>query len=274
MMSKKIWHMISFYTVATSVAVVMLFPFFWMISTSLKNKGALIAFPIQWIPDVISFEGYIKVFTVFPFSQAIVNSILVASITTLVRLLSAAMAAYVFAKIEFKGREILFVFFLISMMIPQQVTFIPLFLVLIRIDLINTFTGLIAPSIFNAFAIFILRQHMKTINNAFIDAAIIDGASQLKIFVHIILPLSKPILATVGVIAFMESWNDYLWPLIVLTDVEKMTLPLALSKLSGQYSTDYHTLMAGSLISLIPILIIYTFGQKYFQSGLQLGGVK
>jgi multiple sugar transport system permease protein len=273
-MRKPMRNRVLFYILATSIALFVTIPFLWMISTSLKGDGALTVVPIQWIPEEISFQGYSKIFTVFPFEKAIMNSALVSVITTMVRILSASMAAYIFAKVEFKGREVLFAVFLATMMIPQQVTFIPLFLVLKQFALINTFTGLIMPSIFNAFAIFMLRQHMRTINNAFIDAAVIDGASHLKIFKNVMLPLSVPILATLGVITFMEAWNDYLWPLVILTNPEKMTLPLALSKLNGQYATEYNTLMAGSLISIIPILIVFILAQKYFKSGLQLGGVK
>jgi len=263
-----------FYVVTTAIAVIVLIPFFWMISTSLKSKGALTAVPIEWIPEEISFEGYRKVFDVFPFARTILNSAFVSVMTTVVRLGAAAMAAYAFAKMRFKGRDILFAAVLATMMIPQQVTFIPLFLVMKELQLVNTFTGLIAPSIFNAFAIFMMRQHMRTVNDAYLDAAVMDGATHRTIFVRLMLPLSAPILATLAVIAFMDAWNDYLWPLVMLTDPNKMTLPLALSKLSGQYATDYNTLMAGSLISIVPIVAVFLAAQKHFKAGLQVGGVK
>jgi multiple sugar transport system permease protein len=140
--------------------------------------------------------------------------------------------------------------------------------------LLNTYTGLILPSIFNAFGIFMLRQYMNSISNEFIEAAILDGANYYTIFYQIMIPLCMPVIATLGVITFMGAWNDYFWPLIVLSDINKMTLPVALSQLNGQYSTEYNTLMAGSLISMAPILIVYAFAQKYFEAGLQLGGVK
>lgn len=273
-MLKRIYQPALFYLAATAIALFVLIPFFWMISTSLKSKGALTAVPIQWIPEEISFEGYRKVFEVFPFGLTILNSAFVSIMTTLVRLMSSAMAAYVFAKMHFKGRDAWFALILATMMIPQQVTFIPLFLVMKQLHLINTFTGLIMPSIFNAFAIFMLVQHMRTVNDAYIDAAAIDGASHATIFFRIMIPLSAPILATLAVITFMEAWNDYLWPLVMLSDQNKMTLPLALSKLSGQYSTDYNTLMAGSLISIVPIVIVFLAAQRHFKVGIQVGGVK
>ncbi|MEW5816342.1 MAG: carbohydrate ABC transporter permease, partial [Spirochaetota bacterium] len=150
----------------------------------------------------------------------------------------------------------------------------PIFLVLKNLKLVNTFAGLIAPTIFNAFAIFMLRQQMKTISDDFIAAAVIDGASYFRIFLSVVLPLSVPIIATLGVINFMNVWNDYYWPLIILYDKAKMTLTLALSQLNGQYESKYHILMAGSLLSMVPIIMIYIFAQKYFTTGLQLGGIK
>lgn len=230
--------------------------------------------PIQWIPDPISFDAYTKLFELFPFGRALMNSTLITFGTTTVRLLSALMAAYIFAKVEFKGREVLFAFYLATMMVPAQVTTIPMFLVLKELQLINTYSGLIFPSLFNAFAIFMLRQHIKTIHDDFLDAAYMDGANHFQVFRKIIIPLSAPIIVTLGVLVVMEAWGDYFWPLIVLTEKEKMTLTLALAQLNGQFSSKYNILMAGSLISMIPILIVYLFAQKYFKEGLQLGGIK
>ncbi len=274
MMLKRLYKPISFYIFATLLGLFSIVPFLWMISTSLKEKGALLIIPIQWIPEKISFEGYIKVFTLFPFGRAIFNSSLVSVMTTSITLLSALMAAYVFAKIDFKGRDAIFVVFLTTMMVPGQVTIIPVFLVLKELHLLNTFTGLLLPAIFNPFAIFMLRQFIKTIHNDFLDAAFMDGASHLDVFRSIIVPLSMPIIATLGIITFMGAWNDYFWPLVILSDKMKMTLPLALSSLNGQYSSEYNTLMAGSLISMSPIIILYLFAQRFFKSGLQLGGIK
>lgn len=264
-----------FYVTATAVAFFILLPFFWMVSTSLKQKGALMAIPIQWIPSEISFEGYKKLFSVIPFGRAAVNSILVSSTATLVTVASATLAAYAFSKLEFRGRDRLFYAYLATMMVPGQVTTIPVFVVLRYLGLLDTYAGVVIPtSLFNAFGIFMLRQYMSTIPNDFTEAAVIDGASHFTVFTRIVLPLSKPILATYGVITFMGAWNDYFWPLVVISDRNKMTLPVALSHLSGQYSTDYNTLMAGSLISILPIILVYLFAQKYFEAGLQVGGLK
>lgn len=270
----RIVHSATFYIFATLLSLFSLLPFLWMLSTSLKDKGALLVLPIQWIPERISFEGFEKIFSLFPFGQAILNSTFVTVGTTVITLTASLMAAYVFAKIEFKGREVIFAVFLATMMIPGQVTTIPMFLILKELGLLNSFTGLLLPSVFNPFAVFMLRQHIKTIHNDFLDAAFMDGASQLSVFRRIVIPLSMPVIVTLAVLTIMGTWGDYFWPLIVLSDKEKMTLPIALSQLSGQYGTDYNMLMAGSLISIAPIVVLYMFAQRFFKTGLQLGGIK
>ncbi|RCW60373.1 MULTISPECIES: carbohydrate ABC transporter permease [Halanaerobium] len=274
MSHNKLKGSIFFYFSATLIAIFMLLPFFWMISTSLKSSGSVMTIPIQWIPENPGFNSYRKVFEIFPFARSIFNSVFVAVATTLITVLSSAMAAYVFAKFEFKGREILFSLYLATLMIPKQVTMIPNFLIIREIGLLNTFTGLMLPSLFNAFATFMLRQNIKTVPDSYIEAAVMEGSSQFRIFKDIILPLVKPTLATLTVITFMEAWNRYLWPLIVLTDRSKMTLPVGLSLLNGQYGEQYNLLMAGSLISIIPMLLVYIFAQKYFEKGLSVGGIK
>ncbi len=254
--------------------LVSLVPFFWMLSTSLKNSGALMSIPIEWIPKEVSFDAYIKIFTKLPFIRSLSNSVFISVLSTLLTLLSASMAGFIFAKFEFKFKKVLFTLFLASMMIPIQVTGIPIFIILTKLQLTNSYIGVIAPSVFNVFAIFLLRQHMKNIPNAYIEAAVLDGAGFLKVFFKIIIPMSSIQLTTLFVINFMNYWNDYFWPLIILTDPNKMTLPVILSKMNSQYATEYNTLMAGAVISLIPILLVYIFAQKYFIRGIQEGGIK
>lgn len=263
-----------YYVVMIALSFFMVLPLFWMITTSLKDTGALTAIPIEWIPKKVTLDSFRKLFEIFPFGKAFLNSVIVSVSITIVNVFSACMAAYVFAKIPFKGRELLFGIFLITMMIPGSVTLIPNYLILRSFHLLNSYLGLVLPSFFNIFGIFMLRQSMRQIPDDFIDAAVIDGASQWKIFFNVIIPLSRPMIATLFVITFMGAWNDYLWPLIVLTDKNKMTLPVALSMLNGQYSTEYNLLMAGALISIIPIIIVYAFAQRYFEEGLTAGGLK
>jgi multiple sugar transport system permease protein len=263
-----------FYLVATAVAAFVLMPFLWMLSTSFKEGGALLALPIRWIPEEPTVEAYREIFSLFPFARAIWNSVFVAASTVFLTVGSASLAAYVFAKMRFPGREVLFIIILATLMIPRQVTIIPLFIVLKQIGLINTFTGLLAPTIFHAFGIFMLRQHMLTIPDDYLDAAAMDGASQARVYAQVIVPLAAPAMATLSVLVFMEAWNDYFWPLVVLSEETKMTLNVALSKLNGQYQTRYNLLMAGSLLSMLPMILVYLGAQKYFRRGLQVGGLK
>jgi multiple sugar transport system permease protein len=273
-MRNRVMKAAAFYFFASVIALLISVPFFWMVITSLKEKGALLAVPVQWLPEKVSFGAYSKLFTLFPFGRALFNSAFLSVSITVITLLSAAMAAFAFSKVRFRGREGLFRAYLLTMMIPGQVTLIPMFIVMNRLDLVNTYQGLIIPCIFNSFAIFMLRQQMLTIPDDYLDAAVMDGASNWFIFLRVVVPLSSSILATLGVLTFMGTWNDYFWPLIMISDKNKMTLPLALSQLNGQYSSEYNVLMAGALISMLPIIALYMGAQKYFKTGLQLGGLK
>lgn len=263
-----------YYVVSIVLAVIALIPFLWMISTSLKSRGALMSIPIEWILAEPTLDGYAKVFSRFPFLRTIGNSLLISVAYTLITLISASMAAFAFAKLRFRGSGAILSVYIATMMIPTQVTMIPLFVVMNRLGLIDSYASIILPSMFKPFAVFLLVQQMKTIPNDYIDAARIDGAGLFQTYRKVALPLCIPTLATLAVTTFMESWNDYLWPLLMLTDRNKMTLPIALSTLNGQYSTEYNVLMAGSLISMIPIIIIYIAAQKQFKSGLMAGGIK
>ena len=263
-----------FYIVACLIAVIVLIPFLWMLSTSLKNKGALMQLPVEWIPKNPTLDSYVKVFSRFPFLRAIFNSLFITVSYTVITILSSSMAAFAFTKIKFPYADAVFKLYLASMMIPTQVTMIPLFVVMNRLGLINTYPSVILPSLFRAFAVFMLVQQMRGIPDDYMEAAELDGASLFRIYRTVILPLSKSSIATLTVTTFMESWNDYLWPLLMLNDKNKMTLTLALNSLNGQYGTEYNLLMAGSLISMIPIIIVYICAQKYFKEGLMAGGVK
>lgn len=263
-----------YYIISILLAVLALIPFLWMISTSLKSRGALMSIPIEWIPAEPTLDAYTEVFSRFPFLRTIGNSLFISVAFTLITLVSASMAAFAFAKLRFRGSGVILSIYIATMMIPTQVTMIPLFVVMNRLGLIDSYASVILPSMFKPFAVFLLVQQMKTIPNDYLDAARIDGAGLFHIYFRVALPLCIPTLATLAVTTFMESWNDYLWPLLMLTDRNKMTLPIALSTLNGQYSTEYNVLMAGSLISMIPIIIIYIAAQKQFKSGLMAGGIK
>ncbi len=273
-MTKQRLSKIAIHICALLVGILIAVPFFWMISTSFKSKGSLINIPIEWVPKKPTIEAYLQIFSIENFTSSILNSLYLAVVTTAVQLLSAAMAAYAFAKISFRGREKLFRVYLASMMIPFQVIFIPLFILMSGLKLTNSLNAFLLLQLFNAFAIFMLRQKMMSISDSFIDAAVIDGASEFTIFFRIIIPLSSGVIATLAIMTFMGSWNDYLFPLVMLSDRSKFTLPLILSSLNGQYGTRYNLLMAGALISILPILVLYMFTQRFFKSGLQVGGIK
>ena len=274
MTHKKKIGTVAYYVVGILVAILAIIPFLWMVSTSLKARGALMSIPIEWIPKEPTIVSYVKVFSKFPFFSTIGNSLFISVTYTIITLISASMAAFAFAKLKFSKADLLLKVFLATMMIPTQVTIIPLFVVMNKMSLINSYASVILPSIFRPFAVFLLVQQMRTIPNDYLDAASIDGASTFTVYFKVALPLCAPTLATLSITTFMESWNDYLWPLLMLTDKTKMTLPIALSTLNGQFATEYNVLMAGSLISMIPIILIYCFAQKYFQNGMMAGGIK
>ena len=274
MILKKRLSTTGYYVVSAAIAVVSMIPFLWMISTSLKTQGAVMTVPIQWIPEEPTLQAYVDVFTTFSFARTVANSLFLAVTYTGVTLLSSSMAAFAFTKIHFRGSDLLLKLYLATMMIPTQVTMIPLFVVMNRLGLINSYSSVIMPSLFRPFAVFMLVQQMRTIPQDFLDAARIDGANTFQVFRKVALPMCKPTLATLMVTTFMESWNDYLWPLLMLTDRSKMTLPIALATLTGQYNPQYALLMAGSLISMIPIIIIYIMAQRSFQYGMMAGGIK
>ena len=265
---------IIFYVISVALAVMVVIPFYWMIITSLKSKGALMALPIQWIPRHPTLQSYRKVFSLFPFGKALLNSLFVSITFTVITVLSSSMAAFAIAKIRFKGAGVFFRMYLMSMMIPTQITLIPLFIIMSRLNLTNTYTSVISPSIFSAFSIFLLVQNLRSLPDDFMEAARIDGASLWTTFFRVIMPMEKPVLATLVITTFMGAWNDYLWPLVMLSDKNKMTLTLALNTLNGQYGTEYNVLMAGCLISMIPIIVVYIIAQTQMKQGITAGGVK
>ena len=232
------------------------------------------ALPVQWIPEEPTLDAYAQVFKRFPFLRAVGNSIFITVSYVLITILSSSMAAFAFTKIRFPFADGIFKLYLASMMIPTQVTLIPLFIIMNGMSLTDTYASVICPSLFKAFGIFLLVQNMRSVPNDFIEAAQIDGAGMWYIYRKIMLPLSAPAIATLGITTFMDSWNDYLWPLVMLSDKNKMTITLALNSLNGQYATEYNVLMAGSLISMMPIIIVYIGANSRMKSGIMVGGVK
>lgn len=264
----------AYYIIAVLLAAIALVPFFWMLATSFKSRGALMSIPIEWIPKEPTLAAYVKVFSKFPFAKTIANSLFIAVSFTVLTLVSGSMAAFAFAKLRFRGSKALLSLYLSAMMIPTQVTMIPLFVIMNKMGLIDSYLSVIAPSVFKPFAVFLMVQQMRSIPNDFMDAAKIDGANLFHAYRHVALPLCSPVLATLSITTFMESWNDYLWPLLMLTDKNKMTLPIALSTITGLYNWEYNVQMAGSLISMAPIIIIFIFAQRRFKEGMLAGALK
>ncbi len=263
-----------FYALLLAAALMMLIPFMWMISTSLKTDEYVLSIPLQFIPRPLTFGSYTRLAEIFPMPRMFWNSLVVAVVTTVGQLIVSAMAAYAFARIEFRGRNLLFSLYLATLMIPSQVTIIPLFILMRYLGWINSYPGLIAPGIFSAFGTFLLRQFFLTLPKELEEAAFIDGASRWTIFWRIIMPLSRPALATLGVFAFMGSWNAFLWPLFIVRNEQLMTLPVGLATLHGRWLTQWNLVMAGAVITIIPMLIVYLFAQRYFVQGVVTTGLK
>ena len=254
-------------------SVVMLVPFAWMLSTSLKAPGDVFTYPPQWIPQPARWENYRETVTVMPFGRYYLNSTIQAVAVTVLQLLTASLAAFAFARLRFRGRDALFMLYLATMMIPFPVTLIPNFIIMRYLHWIDTFRALILPPAFSAFSTFLLRQYFLSIPVEMDDAARVDGASSFRIWWQIILPLSGPALATLAIFTFLGQWNSFLWPLVVTNSDKMRTLPVGLAAFQGQYSVQWNLLMAGSVIAVVPILVIYIVGQKWFVRGITLTGM-
>ncbi|MDN5346051.1 sugar ABC transporter permease [Petrotoga sp. 9T1HF07.CasAA.8.2] len=249
-------------------------PFVWMVSTSFKGPGEIFIFPPRWIPRNPTFNNYIDLFQEMNFGRPFLNSVLVSLSTTFLSVLIATMAGYGFAKFHFKNKNLLFLFILGTIMVPGQITMIPVFLLLSRMNLLNTYWGLILPAIANAFNIFFMRQYIMGVPDELIEAAKIDGAHEGWIFFRIILPLARPAMAAITIFTFTGSWNNFLWPLIIATDESMYTLPVAVSVLGGQYTENIAMQMAGSVIVILPLIIVFLFTQRYFIKGITFTGMK
>ena len=274
--ARKTLRIALFYLMLLVIVLFTVLPFLWMLSSSFKGSEAIRTIPIRWIPEHPTLEGYQRVFNMqgFSFARSSLNSLLLAIACTIVAVGSAAMAAFVFAKLPFKGSNKLFGLYLATMMIPGTVTMVPNYIILRMLGLLDTYTGLILPSLANAFGVFLMRQSMMSVNDAYMESAYLDGASLYCVFFQIMLPMVMPTLSTMVLLSFMGSWNSYLWPLIVLTSTDKQTLQVVLGNMNGMYKNNEHVLMAGAVLTILPILIVYLVSQRYVDQGISLGGLK
>ena len=249
-------------------------PLWWMIAASLMPPGEANSYPPRLWPSTVTFEHYTALFTRLDLARYLLNSTLLASAVTLISLFVNSMAGYAFAKFRFRGRDRLFQILLAALVIPAQVAMLPLFLLLKQFGLINTYGGVIIPGMASIFGIFLIHQYLLAIPDSLLDAARMDGASEFRIYWSLVLPLCRPILVTLGIFTFMGTWNDFMWPLIVLTDSSMHTLPVALANLLGEHVQDTELMMAGSVLTVLPVMLLFVVLQRYYIAGIMLGGIK
>lgn len=263
------------YLLLSLIGVLMLMPLFWLLSTSLKGRGLEFTFPPQWIPEPVVWSNYYEALTILPFGQFFLNTVNITFFSTLGALLSSSMVAFGFARIPFPGRRPLFMLLLSTLMLPYVVTLIPSFLLFKYLRWLDTFLPLIVPNFFGGspFFIFLIRQFYATIPLDLDEAAEIDGAGYLRIWWSVLLPLSRPVLATVVIFSFIWNWNDFLGPLIYINSLENFTLALGLAGFRSQHSARWNLLMAASTVVLIPVLILFFVAQRYFIRGIVTSGL-
>lgn len=260
-----------------AAAAAMLAPTVWMASTSLKPESEVLSAAPRWLPSPATFENYVTLFSQaedFPVLRWFANSVFVSSSVTLLVLLVASSAAYAFARLEFRGREPLFLAVVATMIIPSQVTLIPVFLIVQKLGWFNTYFGLIIPGLAGGFGVFLLRQFFLSIPVELEEAAYMDGAGPLTVYWRVILPLGKPALATLAIFTFIGSWNDFAWPLIVTNDISMRTLPIGIMIFQGRYTTEYGLTMAAAAVCTLPIIAAFLVLQRRITEGIALTGLK
>ncbi len=264
------------YTVLILCAISMIAPFLWMVLTSFMSDGQIFSYPPKFIPRPFIFDNYQNTFSQIPVAKYFYNSLFVSVITTIGQVLFASMAGFAFAKLKFKFKEPLFVIILATMMIPPQVNIIPLFYVMKELHWIDTFYALIVPGLFGGFGIFLMRQWFKSIPDALLESAKIDGCNLFQTFFKIALPLALPAVATLAIFTFISSWNSFMWPLIVTNSDTIRTLPVALASFKGSFreTIEWGQLMACAVITTIPAIVVFLLGQKFFIKGIMSAGVK
>ena len=255
-------------------AVATILPLAWMLSASLMPQGEATQFPPHLLPSRITFEHYQSLFERQSLGRAFLNSMIVATLATIISLVTNSMAGYAFAKLRFRGRDRLFAFLIASLAIPAQVAMLPLFLMLKTLGLVNTYAGVMIPYMATIYGIFLVRQFMVSIPDDLLAAARIDGASEMRIYFSIVLPVARPVLATLAMFTFMSAWNDFMWPLIILTNDDRYTMPVAIASLVGEHALDLELMMASAVVTVIPVLTLFFVLQKQYIAGMMAGSVK
>lgn len=255
-------------------AIATVIPLLWMISASLMPQGEATSFPPRLLPSRVTFEHYRGLFTNLNLGRAFLNSLFVAVVATALSLLFNSMAGYAFAKLRFRGRDRIFAMLVASLGIPAQVAMLPLFLILKSAGLVNTYVGVLIPYIATIYGVFLVRQFMVSIPDDLLAAARIDGASEWRIYWSVVLPVARPVLATLAIFTFMSAWNDFMWPLIILSDGDKYTMPVAVASLVGEHAMDLELMMASAVLTIIPVLTLFFVLQKQYIAGMMAGSVK
>ncbi|WP_394141555.1 carbohydrate ABC transporter permease [Cytobacillus oceanisediminis] len=272
--SRNLLKRIPLYAFLILGSVGMLVPFVWMILSALKPNNEIFTSPPTFLPKDPNWGNFVEAWGSGDFTQYFINTSIISVLTTVITLFICSLADYTFAKFNFMGKKVLFLLFLGTMMIPMQVIMIPIFLMMSKIGLLNSYWSVILPLVANAYGVFLMRQFMSTIPTELMEAARIDGCSEFRIFWQIILPLTKPALVTLGILTFLGAWNEFLWPLIMLDSPDMMTLQVALTQFQGQYEVKWNLLMAASALSMIPIALIFIVFQRYLVEGIASSGVK
>ena len=257
-----------------AAAALTVFPLLWMVSVSLMPSGASASYPPPILPSHATLGHYRELFAQQHMGRFFLNSVIVATSATLLALVFNGMAGYAFAKLRFRGREALYRVLLAGLLVPAQVTMIPLFGLLKMLGLVNSYAGAIVPSAASIFGIFLVRQYALSIPDELLDAARIDGASEWRIFRSVVVPLLVPVLVTLGIFVFLGTWNDFMWPLIVLTDRDMQTLPVALASLSREHVQDSELMMAGAVVTVLPVLLLFLAMQRFYLRGIMAGSIK
>ncbi len=259
---------------AAAVALVTLSPLLWMVSVSFMAPGEAASFPPPLLPSAPTLENYRTLFVVHGISRYFANSVLLASLATVLALLFVVPAGYAFAKLRFSGRDAVFRMLVAALVVPGQIGMLPLFLELKAMGLVNSYAGALVPWLAGIFGIFLVRQYCLSLPDEMLEAARIDGASETRIFTTIVLPILTPVIVTLALFVFLGSWNDFMWPLIILADQDLYTLPVALAALSREHVQDNELMMAGSVVTTLPVLVLFLALQRFYMSGLLAGSVK
>jgi multiple sugar transport system permease protein len=262
------------YPLLILIGLIGLLPYYWMVSCSVKTSANIFAVPPQWIPNPITWRAYGEAWRAQDFTRYFLNSALVSAAITGGNLLLASLAGYSLCKFRYFGRGALFLLILSTMMLPLEVTMVPLFLIVKKLDWPNTYAGLIVPFLVEGFGVFLMRQYLQSVPNELIEAARIDGASELRIYAQIVMPLCKPALAALGVFTFREAWDMYIWPLIIVTKDSLRTLPLGISLFMSSFGTAWDQLMAVAAIGTLPMILLFFFLQRSFIQGIAISGLK